>query len=94
MTQTKFCYACGQQIDARAEICPKCGVRQQDIKTYGQKSTIVAGLLALLLGGFGLHKFYLGRVGQGIIYLLFCWTLFEGIIYLCSSDEAFWKKYG
>ncbi|MFH4181154.1 zinc ribbon domain-containing protein, partial [Acinetobacter baumannii] len=30
MVPTKFCYACGQQIDARAEICPKCGVRQQD----------------------------------------------------------------
>jgi rRNA maturation endonuclease Nob1 len=23
-----YCYACGKQIDARAEICPKCGVRQ------------------------------------------------------------------
>jgi len=28
--------------------------------------------LALILGGVGIHKFYLGRVGQGVLYLLFC----------------------
>lgn len=101
MTQTKFCYACGQQIDVRAEICPKCGVRQQDVRTTGQKSKVVAGIFALLLGFFGAHKFYLGKVGQGLLYLIFCWTFipaliafFEGIIYLCMSDEDFAKKYG
>ncbi|MGU3311826.1 TM2 domain-containing protein [Acinetobacter sp. M5A5_2a] len=101
MTQTKFCYACGQQIDVRAEICPKCGVRQQDVRITGQKSKVAAGIFALLLGGFGAHKFYLGRVGQGILYLIFCWTFIpaiiafiEGILYLCSSDEDFAKKYG
>ena len=47
-----------------------------------------------------MHKFYLGRVGAGIAYLLFCWTgipaiigLIEGIIYLCSSEEDFYYKY-
>ncbi|MDS7968226.1 NINE protein [Acinetobacter sp. V117_2] len=101
MTQTKFCYACGQQIDVRAEICPKCGVRQQDVRITGRKSKVAAGVFALLLGGFGAHKFYLGRVGQGILYLIFCWTFIpaliafiEGILYLCSSDEDFAKKYG
>ncbi|ANC36146.1 MULTISPECIES: TM2 domain-containing protein [Gammaproteobacteria] len=101
MVPTKFCYACGQQIDARAEICPKCGVRQQDAKVNGKKSKIAAGIFALFLGGIGVHKFYLGKVGMGILYLIFCWTLlpaiiafFEGIIYLCTSDEDFAKKYG
>jgi len=28
--RTKFCFACAAPIDARAEICPKCGVRQPD----------------------------------------------------------------
>ncbi len=27
---TKYCHECGQKIRARAEICPKCGVRQRD----------------------------------------------------------------
>ncbi|WP_220446529.1 TM2 domain-containing protein [Paenibacillus piri] len=65
------------------------------------KSKTAAGLLAIFLGGFGIHKFYLGRVGWGIVYLLFCWTyipsivgFIEGIIYLASSDQSFNMKYG
>jgi|AGTN01.2.fsa_nt_gi Predicted membrane protein len=64
------------------------------------KSKVAAGLLALFLGGIGVHKFYLGQVGAGIVYLLFCWTgipaiigFVEGIIYLTSSDENFYYRY-
>ncbi|PLC70016.1 hypothetical protein B6I39_23585 [Klebsiella quasipneumoniae] len=53
------------------------------------------------LGGFGVHKFYLGKIGQGFLYLIFCWTFIpaiiafiEFIIYLCDSDEKFARKYG
>lgn len=64
------------------------------------KSKVVAGLFGIFLGGLGIHKFYLGRMGWGIVYLLFCWTLIpgiagfiEGIIYLTMSDDAFNIKY-
>jgi len=64
------------------------------------KSKIVAGILAILLGSIGIHKFYLGQTGKGILYLLFCWTyipsivgVIEGIIILCSNDENFQIKY-
>lgn len=64
------------------------------------KSKLVAGLLAIFLGCFGIHKFYLGKIGSGIIYLLFSWTgipaiigVIEGIIYLCSNDENFSLKH-
>ena len=64
------------------------------------KSRITAGVLAILLGSFGAHKFYLGRWGWGIIYLLFSWTyiptivgLIEGVIYLFSSNESFASKH-
>ena len=63
------------------------------------KSKLVAALLAFFLGGIGVHKFYLGQTGTGVVYLLFCWTaipafisFFEAIIYLCSSDENFQLK--
>ncbi|HEY7775790.1 MAG TPA: TM2 domain-containing protein [Kineobactrum sp.] len=36
----------------------------------GSKSKIAAGLLAIFLGGFGIHKFYLGYTGPGLVYLL------------------------
>ena len=64
------------------------------------KSKVAAGILALFLGGIGIHKFYLGKTGQGILMLLFCWTyipsiigFIEGIIILCSNDENFQNKY-
>lgn len=37
-------------------------------------------LLAFFLGGLGVHKFYAGKVGLGIVYLIFCWTTIPGII--------------
>jgi TM2 domain-containing membrane protein YozV len=104
---TKFCFACGAIIDARAEICPKCGVRQQQApNTLGSnspsgKNRIAAALFAIFLGGFGVHKFYLGRTGMGILYLVFFWTFipavigfFEGIILLTKSDQDFAAEFG
>jgi TM2 domain-containing membrane protein YozV len=104
---TKFCHACGAVLDARAEICPKCGVRQPvtggslGATTASGRNRIAAALFAIFLGGLGIHKFYLGKVGQGILYLVFCWTvipsiigLIEGIIYLVQSDAEFAAKYG
>jgi TM2 domain-containing membrane protein YozV len=65
------------------------------------KSRVTAGVLAILLGSLGIHKFYLGKIGQGIIYILFSWTgipgllgLIEGILYLVKTDEEFNKIYG
>jgi TM2 domain-containing membrane protein YozV len=39
-----------------------------------RKEEVVGLLLALFLGGFGIHKFYLRRNAAGVWYLLFCWT--------------------
>lgn len=105
----KFCRDCGGVIRAKAEICPKCGVRQLDAPgsvNFGAvapngKSKLAAALLAFFLGGFGIHKFYLGQVGLGILYLLFFWTFIpalvafvEFILLLTMSDERFNQKYG
>ena len=38
--------------------------------TAGAKSKVTAGLLAIFLGGLGIHKFYLGYTGSGLVYLL------------------------
>lgn len=99
MSDMVFCRGCGKQLHNSAQACPHCGAAQS-VPGAG-KSRIAAALLALFLGGFGVHKFYLGKVGQGFLYLLFCWTFIpsaiafvEFIIYLCSSDENFARKYG
>lgn len=96
-----FCRSCGVVIKKEAEICPKCGVRQIQTEIT-QKSRMTAALLAIFLGGIGLHKFYIGKNGQGIVYLLFFWTFIpaiiafvEGILYLVNTktDAEFNAKY-
>jgi predicted amidophosphoribosyltransferase len=100
----KYCSSCGSVILKEAEICPKCGVRQMAAPvaaTGNVKSKVVAAVLALFLGGLGIHKFYLGSA-MGIVYLLFCWTFIpafiafiEAIIYISFSgtDAEFTAKY-
>jgi TM2 domain-containing membrane protein YozV/ribosomal protein S27AE len=102
----KFCSECGAVINAKAEMCPKCGVRQIPVGVLGKtaptgKNKIVAAILAFTLGGFGAHKFYLGQVGLGVVYLVLCWTFIpaliafvEFILLLTMSDETFIEKYG
>jgi len=94
-----FCTACGKEIHDTAATCPHCGAEQNSAAS-GSKSRVAAILLAFFLGGIGVHKFYLGKWGQGIAYLLFCWTLIpsiiafvEFIIYLTLSDAEFAKRY-
>lgn len=60
------------------------------------KNKIVAGILGILIGGFGIHRFYMGHILPGIVYLLFSWTgipgilgLIEGIIYLIDDESKF-----
>ena len=81
----KLCKNCGEIVLKKAEICPKCGSRLRSAKSKG-----VAVLLALFLGGFGAHKFYLGQSGLGFLYLLFCWTLIPGII---AFFEGLWMAF-
>ena len=90
-----YCSSCGNLIKLKAEVCPSCGVHQKK----GADKTALA-LLAFFLGGLGAHKFYLGKYGQGIVYILFCWTgipgliaFIEFIIYLCTPREEIAKKY-
>ena len=62
------------------------------------KSRIAAGLFGIFLGAFGIHRFYLGYVGLGLVQLLITvlsfgtlavvssiWGLVEGIMILARS---------
>jgi len=79
-------------------------------KVSGDNKKVLAGILAILLGGFGIHKFVLGYTQEGIIllvitiilsilsfgllsFLVWVFTVLEGIIYLTKSDEDFYNTY-
>lgn len=64
------------------------------------KNRTTAAILALFLGGFGIHRFYLGAPVRGFMYLLFCWTLVPAILgfftalrLLAMSDREFNAAY-
>lgn len=95
ISNEKACEECGQQINARAEICPKCGVRQRR-----HVSKVALMLLTFFFGGIGGHKLYLGKYWQGALCFLFFWTyipaliaLVELIIYAFTSEERLNEKY-
>jgi TM2 domain-containing membrane protein YozV len=72
----------------------------QGLVRVSTKNKGTAAVLAIFLGGFGVHKFYLGQPVMGVLYLCLFWTFLptllgflEGIAYLASSDQSFDLKY-
>lgn len=64
------------------------------------KDRITAALLAFFLGGFGVHKFYLGRRRQGLLYAIFAITgipfliaFIDAVLYLVMDEREFDLKY-
>jgi TM2 domain-containing membrane protein YozV len=62
---------------------------------HAARSRLVAGLLGVLLGGFGAHRFYLGYPRQGVLMVLVTlvtlgigavWGLIEGVLILVGSS--------
>jgi TM2 domain-containing membrane protein YozV len=66
-----------------------------------ENKKVAAGILGILVGALGIHKFYLGYTKEGIIQILLnllCGLgsligLIEGIIYLTKTDEDFYQTY-
>ena len=78
----KYCSDCGKPLEPEVLYCPHCGSKQALTakQLYMTKNKWVAAILALTLGGFGVHKFYLDQKGWGIVYLLFCWTFIPQLV--------------
>lgn len=115
--EKNYCGYCGVKVAPKQVVCVKCGMNlykydgqgglsESVLNPSGGKSRIVAALFALFLGGLGIHKFYYGSWGWGVLYLGFflitCgWggiitsilALIEAILFLVMSDEEFNRKY-
>lgn len=104
------CRSCNTPIRdewAARGICHECQ-RQRSMPVLDQtnraltsgKSRTIAVVLALVLGGLGVHKFYMGRIGMGLLYILFSITgipsligIIEGVRYAMMDDEEFERRY-
>ena len=79
----------GININVANEISPNPQFYATPGGKVVNKTTYV--LLALFLGGLGVHEFYAGKTGLGILYLLFCWTFIPAIIALIEAIIALTK---
>ena len=90
-SQMGFCRACGKQIHSSATACPGCGAQQlSPAASATDKRILPAALLCGFLGWLGVHRFYVGKVGTGILMLVTLgffgiWTLIDFIIIVCGS---------
>ena len=77
-----FCANCGNHVDPNAVVCLSCGYSLNGgaVAQQGAKSKMAAGLLAIFLGTYGVHNFYLGYIGKAVVQL--CLTIL-GIITAC-----------
>jgi TM2 domain-containing membrane protein YozV/ribosomal protein L40E len=70
---SSFCHNCGAKTSPTAEFCTKCGAKL-GVKTLdtniSEKSRLAVTLLACFLGQFGIHRFYLGKIGTGILMII------------------------
>jgi TM2 domain-containing membrane protein YozV len=70
--KAKFCHSCGDVIESNALVCPRCGVAQPALAAAGasDKRLLPALLLWFFLGVFGAHRFYVGKIGTGLLQLI------------------------
>lgn len=68
-SQMLYCRACGKQLHQSASACPSCGARQT-AANVSDKKILIALLLCFFFGVLGVHRFYVGKVGTGILQLL------------------------
>lgn len=71
-TGMNFCQNCGSQTPPNSAVCLNCGVATAGNYNMmpGAKSKVCAGLLAIFLGAYGVHNFYLGYTTKAVIQLV------------------------
>jgi len=87
----QYCRSCGQVISSLAPTCPNCGAptgsRPPDASP---RSRLAALLLCWFLGIFGAHRFYVGKIGTGILMIftlggLWVWMFVDLIMIIVGA---------
>lgn len=112
-TFNKFCSGCGELLHQDAVVCPKCGVGQRSVRGTAYQvgkqtpNRVLAIVLCLILGTFGVHRFYVGQTGVGLVMLLctvlsgfLLWPLMllvnlvEIVVWALTSDADWEMQFG
>lgn len=93
----KYCKYCGQKIPIDAVLCTNCGRQIEELKTNNQTQSVIinqifeqnkkprnkwlALFLCVVFGILGAHKFYEGKTGMGILYILTGGLFIFGVLF-------------
>lgn len=100
-----YCPNCGSPVQPDSTFCPNCGTPLQAqptqrqpynggpyVQTIKEKEDrwLITLVLCIVLGSFGVHRFYTGNTTTGILMLLTLggcgiWTLIDFIMIICNS---------
>ena len=94
-----FCHSCGANQNSETTNNTNPQAETNTVNTAQPanpqaKSKVVAGLLGIFLGGWGIHNFYLGNTNRGIVQIIVSlvtcgigslWGFIEGIMILAGS---------
>lgn len=105
MITSRFCKQCGNRLEIDTQYCKKCGAKtesnssqshsQENIQPFpieSPKSAVIALLLGIFLGLFGIHRLYVGKIGTGLLMLitlggLGIWLLVDLIFIVTNKFE-------
>jgi TM2 domain-containing membrane protein YozV len=96
MGDLMFCPICGSQNEDISNFCKTCGINllinseKASVRNISEKNWLVALLLSIFLGSFGIHRFYVGKTGTGVLMLLTfggfgLWTIIDIIMIATNS---------
>lgn len=83
-----YCTECGEEVSALAATCPKCGAPQGEPKS--DRGFVPTLLLCFFFGMLGFHRFYVGKIGTGILMVitfggLGIWAIIDLIMIVVGS---------
>lgn len=93
MMSMVYCRGCAKEIHESAVSCPHCGAAQ-NVKHVGLnlKTITPLAIACFFLGGIGLHRFMVGKIGTAILQFITCvmvvgfiWVLIDFIMIICGS---------
>lgn len=89
MSEGKFCPFCGKSIGEDFRICPYCGENiysayinnnNNNNSAFSPNNWLICLLLTIFLGEIGAHKFYVGRIKEGVIMLILTITVIGFVV--------------